>query len=310
MALKIVHTKNVKWIDIVNPDEQDLLYLKENFKFHPLDFDDIATPSTRVKIDEYDSYHFIILLFPIFNKERGEIKPAEIDFLIGKNYVITIHDGSIKTLTNLVHNVHQYDNIRNQYLVDGPGFLLFSILELLFKRSGPILDKINSDINESGKNVFELSIDTLEKMSKLKKNIIIYRRIMKMHGYVLSKLARSTKDYLVFKDAKTYFQNLIEYAENIWDVLTADKESVESFEDTNQSLGTHRINDILQVLTVLSVIISVLALCTDIMIFFERTNIEKSLGLGSDFHLFLFITTVLSILTAVLLYFFKRRKWL
>jgi Na+-driven multidrug efflux pump len=92
--------------------------------------------------------------------------------------------------------------------------------------------------------------------------------------------------------------------------LTADKESVESFEETNQSLGTHRINDILQVLTVLSVIISVLALCTDIMIFFERTNLEKTLHLGSDFRLFVFITSILSILTAVMLYFFRKRKWL
>ena len=310
MSLKIIHTKNVKWVDIVNPDDRDVLYLKENFKFHPLDLDDVITPSIRVKIDEYDDYLFIILLFPIYIRELGEIKPAEVDMFVGKNFVVTIHDGSMKTLANLVHNVHQYDNVRGQYLADGPGFLLFSILELLFKRSGPILDKINHDVTESSKNVFELSIGTLEKLSQLKKNIIVYRRIMKMHGYVLGKLARSTKDYLKFKDSKTYFQNLIEYAENIWDVLTADKESVESFEETNQSLGTHRINDILQVLTVLSVIISVLALCTDILIFFERVNIERTLGLGSDFHLFLFITTILAVITSLLLLFFKKRRWL
>lgn len=310
MSLKVIHTKNLRWIDIVNPDDSDLLYLKENFKFHPLDFDDIITPAIRVKIDEYADYHFIVLLFPVFNRELGEIRPAEVDFFIGKNFVITVHDGSMKTLTNLVHNVHQYDNVRSQYMIDGSGYLLFSLLEILFKRSSPILDRLNSDVTESGKDVFELGIDTLERLSKLKKNIISYRRIMKMHHYVLGKLSTSTKDYLRFKDSKTYFQNLIELAENIWDVLTADKESVESYEQTNQSLAAHRINDILQILTIVSVVVSILTLITDILIFFERANLEQNYGLNSDFRLFVFLTTILVVMTAAMLLFFRRRRWL
>ena len=88
------------------------------------------------------------------------------------------------------------------------------------------------------------------------------------------------------------------------------KESVESFEETNQSLGTHRINDVLQVLTIVSVIVSMLALITDILIFFERTNLEKTFGLTSDFQLLMFITTILAIMSAVMLTFFKKRGWL
>jgi len=310
MSLKIIHTKNLKWVDIVNPDDKDLLYLKENFKFHPLDFEDVVTPAVRVKIDEYEDYHFFILLFPLMNKETGEIRPAEVDFFVGKNYVATVHDGSMKTLNNLVHNVHQYDNVRSQYMVDGPGFLLYSLLELLFKRSSPILDSLNHGILEAGKQVFELTQDTLQKLSQLKRNIIVYRRIMKMHRFVLSKLARSKKEYLKFRESQTYFQNLIEYAENIWDVLTADKESVESYEETNQSLATHKINYILQILTVLSIIVTTLTLVTDVLIFFERDNIMKTLGLNSEEALFLLMAGVLSFATAAMLYFFKKRNWI
>src|SRR3989344_3397587 len=120
MALKIIHTKNLKWIDIVNPNDEDLIYLKEHFPFHPLDFEDVVTPSTRPKIDAYDSYHFIIPLFPFLNKEDGEIRPTEVDFFVGADYVVTIHDGAMKTLTNLSHNVSQYDSVRNQYMSSSP----------------------------------------------------------------------------------------------------------------------------------------------------------------------------------------------
>jgi magnesium transporter len=310
MSLKIIHTKNLRWIDIVNADDADLNYLKDNFKFHPLDFEDVVEPSVRTKIDEYDHYYFLILLFPYYFREHNEIRPTEVDFFIGHDYVITIHDGQMKTLNNLVHNASQYDERRNSLMSQGPGFLLFSILEALFKRSTPILDKINHEVIQSGREVFQLDIKTLEKLSELKKNIIVYRRIMKMHKFILNKLARSKQEYLQFKDSKGYFQNLIEYAENIWDVLASDKESVESFEDTNQSLATHRINDILQLLTVLSVIISILALTTDILIFFERINLERVLGITSDFQFTILVTSVLIFITTAMLYLFRKNKFL
>jgi len=310
MSLKIIHTKNLKWIDIVNPEEKDLNYLKEHFQFHPLDFEDVVTPATRTKIDEYENYHFIILLFPQMSNETGQIKPAEVDFFIGKDFLVTVHDGSMRTLNNLVHTVHQYDSSRQEHMSGNSGYLLFTILEILFKRSSPLLDKINHHLLEAGSNVFQADTPTLEKLSALKKNIILYRRIVRMHRLVLTKLARSKKDYLQFKDSRADFQDLIEYAENIWDILASDKESVESFEGTNQSLGTHRINEILQVLTVVSVVVSILTLITDVLIFFERTNLEKNYGLSSDLRLFIFIATILAVVSAVLLTFFKKRKWL
>ncbi len=310
MSLKIIHTKNLRWVDIVGHDEADMNYIKENFKFHPLDFEDVVTPSIRTKIDEYAGYHFIVLLFPYFDAKHNEIKSTEVDFFVGPDFLVTIHDGKMKTLNNLVHNTHQYDQTRIAMMTQGSGFLLIKILEALFKRSSPILDRINHEMIESERNVFHLDVQTLERLSALKKNIIIYRRIIKMHRYVLEKLLHSSKDYLKFKDSKTYFMDLIEYGENIWNVLSSDKESVESFEETNQSLGTHRINDILQVLTVLSVILAALNLITNILVFMERTHIERTYGFSNDLQLVLMVTSVMFLITAGMLLYFKKRKWL
>lgn len=305
MSLKIIHTKNLKWIDIVNPDDRDLIYLKEHFPFHPLDYEDVVTPSTRPKIDAYEKYHFIILLFPFTNKDSHEIRPVEVDFFVGPDYLVSIHDGAMKTLTNLTHNVSQYDNVRNQYMSSSSGFLLFSILELLFKRSFPILDQINRNLDQAGREMFQSDFETLTRFSTLKKNIIIYRRIMKMHKFVLSKLAHSKELYLQFQFSKNYFQNLIEYAENIWDVLASDKETTESYESTNQSLAAHKMNDILRVLTIFSVIIFLLTLIINVFLFAESvTNISNNpyllpIAIGS-----------LSFVTFGMLIFFKNKKWL
>lgn len=305
MALKIIHTKNIKWVDIVNPSDEDIIYLKDNFRFHPLDFEDVVKPSTRPKIDEYDQYHFIILLFPRLNKKTNEIEPAEVDFFVGEGFVITIHDGTMKTLTNLVHNVSQYDNVRSQHMSQNSGFLLFSILELLFKRSFPILDTVNRDMETSGKDIFESNIKVLQELARLKRNIIVYRRIMKMHKYVLAKLMHSKNQYMQFHLSKNLFQNLIEYAENIWDVLASDKETTESYEETNQSLAAHRMNDILRTLTVFSVIIFLLTLIINVLLFAE------SITSIAEIPYLLPVTVIfLGIVTLTMLMFFKNRKWL
>ncbi|MEO8065266.1 MAG: CorA family divalent cation transporter [Candidatus Doudnabacteria bacterium] len=305
MSLKIIHTKNLRWVDIVNPDDKDLNYLKENFKFHPLDFEDMVTPATQTKIDEYDQHHFVILLFPMVTRETGEIKSTEVDFLIGKNFLITVHNSTMQTLSNLVNNVQRYDNVRGEYMTDGPGKLLCLILELLFKRSAPILDRMNQDISNAEKNTYNLKIEALDHLAGVKKNIIIFRRIMKMHGYVLEKLNRSKKEYLKFKDSQMYFQNLIEYEENIWNMLNADKEIVESFEETNQSLSGHKMNDILRILTIFSVIIFLLTLLINILLFAESVS-------KIDSWPYLLPVTFLTLCTITLgmLIYFRKRKWL
>ena len=211
--------------------------------------------------------------------------------------MITIHDGSMKTLSNLVHNVSQYDTVRNQYMTQSSGFLLFSILEMLFKRSFPILDTINREMEAAGKEIFEPNYKILQELARLKRNIIVYRRIMKMHKYVLNKLMHSKNQYMEFKLARNSFQNLIEYAENIWDVLASDKETAESYEETNQSLAAHRMNDVLKTLTIFSVIIFLLTLIVSILTFADYKNFSVSM-------------IFLSLITLIMLVFFKNRKWL
>ena len=61
------------------------------------------------------------------------------------------------------------------------------------------------------------------------------------------------------EDLEIYFDDIVDAHERIWDMLENDKEVVEALEETNESVISHRVNDILRVLTVISVLLLPLA---------------------------------------------------
>lgn len=305
MGIKVIHTKNLRWIDIVSPGEEQLAFLKSNFKFHPLDYADVLTTSEHPKIESrQDDYHFIVLLFPVFDRKSGEIHPAEVDIFVGKNYLITIHDGLMYTMTDVFNKINNNPEERQQFMGKNSGYLLYHILESLFKRSFPILDHINKDMTEIEKNIFKKTdLQMLEGISLMKRNIIDFRRIMKTHHLILKRLMNKKESYLAFIDSKILYSELLDHAENIWDILAIQKETIEALQDANQSLATNQLNQITKVITILS------------GIFFPATLVLFIFSLhagGQPFEAdpfgFWEILAVAVSASMLILLFFKRRK--
>jgi Mg2+ and Co2+ transporter CorA len=117
---------------------------------------------------------------------------------------------------------------------------------------------------------------------------------------------RLRNSFLLFQDSRLYYQNLIEQAENIWDVLASDKETVESFQDTNEALVGHRTAEILRTLTVFSVIIFLLTLITALasLTFSASPRFARSAIFLEGFMIIFF-----GVILAMLVYF-RRRRWL
>ena len=80
---EIIETRTLRWINIDEPRLADRLWLAENFPFHELDLEDVASHNQRPKVDEYDEYLFLVMQFPRFDKETGRLHAAELDIFIG-----------------------------------------------------------------------------------------------------------------------------------------------------------------------------------------------------------------------------------
>jgi magnesium transporter len=136
------------------------------------------------------------------------------------------------------------------------------LLDDLFDYCFPILDKIGYKLDSLEDDVFQgRSREVVRDISNVKQEIISYRKIIKPERATLRVLERNVERFLP-DELELYFDDIVDAAERIWDILDNYKEVVEALEDTNESVISHRQNDVLQILTVFSVVLLPLTLIT------------------------------------------------
>ena len=254
------------WIHLDAPTLEEAELLQRRFGWHPLDLEDVLSRRQRPKIDEYrdDGYLFVVLHFPVYDKRVQRLNAAELDAFIGQDYLVTLPNVELLPVTRLFHRCHEDLELRAQLFGKGSGYLLYHVLDDLFDYCFPILDKIGHKLASLEDDIFEgRSDEVVRDISNVKQEIISYRKIIKPERPTLRLLERYVERFLP-QELELYFDDIVDASERIWDILDNYKEVVEALEDTNESAINHRQNDILRVLTVVSVILLPMTLITGI----------------------------------------------
>jgi magnesium transporter len=252
------------WVHLDAPTLDETTLLAERFGWHPLDLEDVLSRRQRPKVDEYPDYLFGVLHFPVYDKAIQRLNAAELDLFVGNGYLVTLPNVELLPVTRLFHRCQEDDELRDQLFSKGSGYLLYHILDDLFDYCFPILDKIGHKLDSVEDDMFEeRAEDVVRDLSNVKQEIISYRKIIKPERSTLRLLERQIERFLP-EDLELYFDDIVDASERIWDLLDNFKEVVEALEDTNESVISHRQNDVLRILTVFSVVLLPLTLITGI----------------------------------------------
>jgi magnesium transporter len=288
------------WIHVDQPGPLEAALVAERFGFHELDIEDVLSKRQRPKIDEYESYAFIVLHFPFYDKTVQRLNAAELDIFIGSDFVITLPNVELLPVTHLFDRCEKDEELRDEIFSKGSGYLLYHVLDDLFDYCFPILDKIGWKLDAIEDDLFEGRSDEIVRdISNTKQEIIAYRKIIKPERATVRSLERYTQRFLP-EDLELYFDDIVDAAERIWDLLDNYKEVVEALEQTNESIISHRQQYRLQILTVFSVI------------FLPLTLISGIFGMNWGFGSAGFIATVSAMVALFLsaLGVFRWRHWL
>ena len=302
----------VTWVHLLSPTTEEAQQLASRFGWHPLDIEDVLSRRQRPKVDLYagdesgiGGYLFTVLHFPVYDKTVGRLNAGELDAFIGPDYIVTLPVVELRPVTLLFRRAYESEDLRHQLLSRGTGRLFYEVLDDLYDYCFPILDKIGFKLEQIDEAIGEDegAKELVRDIHRVKQEIISYRKIIKPERSTLRLLERHIERFLP-EELELYFDDVVDAAERIWDILDNYKEVIEALEDTNESVINHRQNDILRVLTVFSVILLPLTLITG----FFGMNVDFP-GFGSS-EAFWAIFGFMAAALIGMLAFFRLKRWL
>jgi len=292
------------WVNVAAPTPGQAAALADRFGWHPLDLEDVLSKRQRPKVDEYPEYLFVVLHFPVYDKAVQRLNAAELDLFLGPDYLVTLPTVELLPITRLFHRCQEDEALRDGLFGKGSGYLLYHVLDDLFDYCFPILDKIGHKLDSIEDEMFEgRSEEVVRDISNVKQEIISYRKIIKPERATLRVLERHTQRFLP-QDLELYFDDIVDAAERIWDLLDNYKEVVEALEHTNESVISHKQGDVLRVLTLIATLMLPLTLISGI---FGMNVLFPGEGTREAFWV---IIGVMVVAFAGMVGYFRYKRWL
>jgi magnesium transporter len=301
-----IEAAGLRWVNIEWPGSLERTWLEEHFDFHALDLEDVLSRNQRPKIDVYDDYLFIVLHLPVFDTNAGRLGAGELDLFVGPDYVVTIPNLPLQPVEYLFERCRAKEELREQLFSRGSGYLLYRLVDDSFDYCFPMLRKIGNKLDALEDDIFEeRAEEVVRDISNVKQEIINFRKVIRPQRSVLRDLEKVKTRYLTGDlDLEVYFDDIVDAHERIWDMLENYKEVAEALEETNESVISHRLNDILRVLTSISVVILPLTLIASIM------GMNSWVPGEHNEAGFFVVLGVMALLLLGLVAYFRKRRWL
>lgn len=298
------------WINLNHfTEEEAKAVLEDLFQFHHLAIEDCFTYSNYPKFDLYDNYTFLVMhtakfhpdLHKLKEGENKDVQSREIDFFIGTNYLITVHQRSILTIPTVMNLCEKNPE---GTIARGIDYLLYLILDEMMNNYQPMMDLMEDKIEKFDEMIFqELTPEILSEIFTLKKDLISLRRVLIPQREVINRLARGECPQ-ISKKFTIYFRDVSDEIFRCMDLIENYRETLISIQDAFLSITSNKLNKVILTLT----IIATLILTPTVITGFYGMNIKNLPFANSEISpliifLFIFVTTL------GLVYYLKRKKW-
>ena len=315
--IETVQGKKFSWIDLQSPDRSDVEKIAEKYHFNSLNIEDCMTKYELPKLDSYDDHFFVILHFPPLLQQHGISRNSQISIFIGRDFLVTVHQGDLKPLVDLV-NICKNDldqNRKERLLGKSPGQLLHEIIDILVDDLLHISRKVIANLDDLEDEVFDETKSVARNIALLRREINIMRRIANPLKKFVLEIAKNIKKFSDEDDLSLYFDDVIDHIDKVIETLEESRETMEIFKDTDFMLSTEKTNKVLAVLT----IIFTFSIPGTVIAAFYGMNVNLPGGIvdSDNIPTFLgpytsFITLILaaSIPVIIMFVYFKKLGWI
>ena len=290
------------WVDLAAPTIPEALILSDTFGFHPLSVEDATSAAQYPKVETYDGYLYAILHGIDYHVGESGFATHDVDFFLGRNYLVTVHDGHAAAITDKREHATRSPIL----MAEGPVGLFHRIVDAMVDAYRPEVDKLEDRLDELEQAIFEPHSQTLlRRILDAKRDVSSLRRVVAPQRDAIARLARrefvdiSTEMSFRFRDVYDHLARMTEDALIFQDRLNG-------VLDAHLSNVSNQLNVVMKVLAVVSTIFMPLTLLTGIF----GMNVALPRFPGGDAAQFSWLAGGSGVVIVAMLLLFRRKGWL
>ena len=289
------------WVDLAAPTDEEARILSDVFHFHPLSVEDARSALQYPKVEPYPGYLYLVLHGIDLAKGKSQFATRDMDFFLGRNYLVTVHDGQSRS----IHRIHELCDQHERILSEGPVALLHRIVDSMVDHYRPAIQEFETRLDKLEDQAFKGQEQIVRQVIRLKRELGMLRRVIMPQRDVIGRLAR--REFAAITDEMAYrfrdvYDHTARYADEAWLL----QERVTGIHEVNLASVSNRLNQVMKVLTVMSTIFLPLTVLTGMW----GMNVKLPLLPGSEAAQFWWIAGIMVAVIAAMLGLFRRFKWI
>jgi len=299
--------KDLTWIDVLKPTKEEVLILMEEYNIHPNVANNLLTETFKPLVDLHDNFIYLILHFPSLKHSHNNEPNQEIDFIIGKDFIITSRYEEIDSLHKFAkefETIAILEKDKNNE-IQNSSYIFMLMMKKIYASIGDELDLIENSLEQAEDNIFKgKERQMVKKLSFISRDLLNTKQATNTHKETLESFAVAGKDFFL-DDFKIIIEEIMNDYRKIRHNIEVNRDSLIELRDTNNSLLSTKQNETMKVLTIMAFVTFPLSLLASVF----GMNTENTPIIGNIYD-FWVIIGMMAFLTAIFFLFFKYKKWL
>jgi magnesium transporter len=289
------------WVDLAAPEGDELAVLAGEFHLHPLSIDDARSSIQFPKAEPYPGYLYVVLHGIDVSKGEEAFATRDVDFFLGPNWLVTVHDGQSRSIGHLRDLCGRHDRL----LSEGPVGLFHRIVDSMVDHYRPVMEALEGRIDEMEAAAFSGQSQLAERMLRLRYELAQMRRVLMPQRDVIGRLAR--REFSAITDEMAYrFRDVHDHVVRLADEAILFQERVTGILEVNLASISNRLNQVMKLLTVMSTIFLPLTVLSGMW----GMNVPLPHFPGGESVQFWWVAGIMAAVATGMLAVFRRNRWM
>jgi len=296
-------TQKVTWINVDGlHDTETIRKIGDAFGLHPLLLEDVLNTGQRPKLEEFEDTLFIVVKMLRYDEDSEKIIAEQLSIVVGPSFVLTFQEQPGDVFEPVRERLR---NRKGRIRSSGSDYLAYALLDSVVDNYIYIIERIGEEVEELEGEVLE-SVDPelIAEIGRLKREMSFLRKAVRPAREAILKLSKIDSD-LVQDATLPFLKDLLDISSQATEAIETYREMLSDELNIYNSAMSHRMNDIMKVLTIFAAIFIPLTFIAGIY----GTNFEYLPELHFRYGYFV-LWGVLITVAGGMLYYFKKKGWL